>query len=218
MIRLQPKAKDRRKIPIPVDLKDAMGDVLRLIKEARRDPDVVLDFDDAIQVGSLCGGRYQKEPSRYKLRYRPENRHDGAWWELDLDSHDIEDIASGWLSEITLHCCTSPGCGRKFSKADGHCDCDYVKDPDFGTFHFPEAQEKLHRRGIVGISESSTRDEVCAALGPADEVGGGEMSEFGYIWPWIKYRRGDCQLRLEFGKRERLRNISIMDRDWKPGQ
>ncbi len=164
MFRLQPKAKDRRKVPIPVNLRDAMGEVLRLIKEAKRDPDVVvLDFDDAIQVGPLCGGRYQKKPSRYELRYRPDDRCDRGCWELDLDNQDIEDIASGWLSEITLHCCASPGCGHKFSKADGHCDCDHVQDPDFGTFEFPEAQEKLQHRGIAGISQSSTREDVLAA-------------------------------------------------------
>lgn len=217
MLRLQSKAKDRRKVPIPADLRDAIGEVLRLIKEARRDPDVVLDFDDAIQVGPLCGGRYRRKPSRYEIRYRPDDSSDGGCWELDLDDHDIEDIASGWLTEITLHCCRSPECGRKFSKADGHCDCDYVRDPDFGTFEFPEAQERLQQHGITGISEGSTRDDVLAALGPADAVGGGEESQYGYIWPWIKYRRSDCQLRFEFGKRGQLRNITVMDKDWEPG-
>jgi hypothetical protein len=218
VFRSQPKAKDRRKVPIPPDLRDAMRDVLRLIKEAKRDPDVVLDFDDAIQVGPICGGRYRPKPSRYELRYRPDGRHDGGQWELDLDDFDIEDISSGRLSEITLYCCASPACGRRFSNADGHCDCDYVKDPDFGTFEFPEAREKLQQRGVVGISEGSTRDDVFAALGPADEVGGGGMSQYGYIWPWITYRRGDCQLRFEFGKRERLRNITVMEKDWEPGR
>src|SRR5262245_25825164 len=81
-----------------------MAEILQLIKEARRDPDVVLDFDDAIQVDPLCDGRYQRKPSRYELRYRPDDRDDGGWWELDLDHDEIEDIASGWMTVITLHC------------------------------------------------------------------------------------------------------------------
>jgi len=215
VLRLQPKAKERRKIAIPADLRDAMKEVLWLVKQAKRDPDVVIDFDDAIQVGPICGGRYQKKPSRFEFRYRPEN---GGVWYLDFHTCDIEDIADERLAEITMYCCASPGCGMKFNKAYAHCECDYVKDPDFGTFEFPEAAEKLQQRGVVGISQASTRNDVLAALGPPDKVVGNVKSSLGYVWPWITYRRDDCQLRFEFGKKRRIRNITILERDWEPGK
>jgi hypothetical protein len=219
MLRLQPRVKDVRKVPIPAELKDAMGKVFRLIEEARRDPDVNLDYDDAIHIGPVCGGRYHKKPSRYEFRYDPDNKRGSGTWYLNLHRCDIEDIADGRLTEITMHCCTSPDCGSKFNKADGHCDCDYVKDPDFGTFEFPEAIEKLNQRGVIGITETSSREDVLAALGSPDKAGGDITdTALGYIWPWIKYHRDDCQLRFEFDKHERVRNITVLKKDWEPGK
>lgn len=219
MFRLQPKPKERRKIPIPEELRNAMGEVFSLIKDAKRDSDVVLDFDDAIQIGPLCGGRYQKKPSRFEFRYYPENIRSAGTWYLDLHECDIEDIADRRLTEMTLYCCTSPSCGRKFSKADGHCDCDYVKDPDFDTFEFPEAAEKLRQRAVTGITGVSTREDVLAVLGPPSKIGGDiKDSALGYIWPWIIYHRDDCQLRFEFDKQQRIRNITVIEKDWEPGK
>lgn len=143
MFRLQPKPKERRKIPIPTDFRAAMQEVLWLTREAKRDPDVVIDFDDAIQVGRVCGGRYQKKPSRFEFTYHPESDGENGTWYLDFHFCDIEDIADGRQTEIAMYCCNTAGCLAKFSKSDGHCDCDYVKDPDFGNFTFPDAAEKL---------------------------------------------------------------------------
>jgi hypothetical protein len=94
-----------------------------------------------------------------------------------------------------------------------------VKDPDFGIFQFPEADGKLKQRGIVGISESSTRENVLTILGPPAESGGDiNDSILGYISPWIKYWRVDCQLRFEFGSEDRIRNITVLEKDWEPGK
>jgi hypothetical protein len=60
MLRLKPKLKERRKIQISSELQNALAEVHFLVGEAKRDPHVNLDFDDAIQVGGLCGGRYQR--------------------------------------------------------------------------------------------------------------------------------------------------------------
>ena len=76
MLRAQPKPKDRRKVPIPVELRAALREVFELIQEAKYDPDIVLDFDDAIQVGPVCGGRYGKKPRPYVLTYSPEGDAD----------------------------------------------------------------------------------------------------------------------------------------------
>src|SRR5262249_36361480 len=100
VLRLQPRAKERRKVPVPADLRRGMEEVFRLITEAQRDPDVALDFDDAIQVGPICGGRFHRKPSRYEFRYYPGGNHRGGSWILDLHDCDIEDLADGRLTEI----------------------------------------------------------------------------------------------------------------------
>lgn len=129
MSRLDPKPKDRRKVPIPDELRESLQEVFELIQEARHDPDIMLDFDDAIQVGSVCGGRYGKKPRPYVLTYFPEGDRERGRWVLTLHRTDIEDIADGRMTEITMYCCTSPECRCKFREADEHCFyCDYVDE------------------------------------------------------------------------------------------
>lgn len=221
MRRLQPKPKDRRKVRIPADLRESLHEVFELIQQAKNDPDIILDYDDAIQVGAVCGGRYGKKPRPYVLTYYPEGDRERGLWFLTLHRTEVEDIGDGRMAEITLYCCTSPNCRCKFRESDHHCFyCDYIDDPNYGTFVFPESESKLAQRGVVGLSETSTRDDVVAALGPPEESGGGiEPPPHGYIWPWIKYRRADCQLRFEFNKDlKRIRNIAVMQKDWEPGK
>jgi hypothetical protein len=219
MLRLQPKPKGRRKVPIPAELRDAMRQVLDLIDQARREPDIHLDYGDAIQIGPLCGGRYQKKPGRYELNHHPQGDRAKGWWRLDVHRCDIEDIAECRLAEITMYCCTAPDCGAMFNRADGHCRCDYIKDPDYGTFDFPEAAEKLKQRGVASVTATSTREDVVAALGPPDKAGGDITDQvLGYIWPWIRYHRDDCQLRFEFDGEQRIRNITVLEKDWEPGK
>ena len=218
MRRLQPKSKDRRKVPIPPELRASLMEVFELIQEAKTDRDIRLDFDDAIQVGVVCGGRYGKKPRPYILTYFPRDDSKRGKWELSLHHTDIEDIGAGRMTEITMHCCTAVDCRCKFREADGHCFyCDYCDDPTFGTFTFPAATEQLKNRGIVDIAENSTRESVLATLGSPNESGGDEQSSLGYIWPWILFRCADCQVRFEFGPQERIRNVTILEKDWKPG-
>lgn len=221
MRRLLPKPKDRRKVPIPCELRDSMREVFELIQEAKRDPDVRLDYDDAIQAGAVCGGRYGKKPRSYVLTYSPNGDAERGRWFLTFDRTEIEDIGDGRMAEIAMYCCTSPECRCKFRDPDVHCfHCDYADDPHYGTFAFPEAAAKLAERGAPGLSESSTKEDVIGVLGAPDESGGGtKHPPLGYIWPWIRYRRPDCQLRFEFNKNStRLRNLTIMEKDWEPGK
>src|SRR5262249_21170702 len=160
----------------------------------KRDPHVNLDFDDAIQVTRLCGGRYQKKPGRFRFTWYPEHDKGAGRCYLDLFEFEIEDIADGRLVELPLYCCVSPECRAMFTTPDGHCDCDYVDDPNFGTFEFPAATELLIRWGVAGISERSSKDDVLAALGPPDKTGGDLKTSLGYLGPWIKYHRNDCQM------------------------
>jgi hypothetical protein len=126
MRRLKPEPKDRRKVTIPDGLRDSLAEVFELIRLARRDPDINLDFDDAIQVGDVCGGRYGTKHRPFVLTYYPEGDADRGRWFLTLHRTEIEDIADGHMTEITMSCCTSPNCRCKFREVDEHCFyCDY---------------------------------------------------------------------------------------------
>jgi hypothetical protein len=126
---LRPKPKDRRKVTIPDDLRDSLRDVFELIRQARRDPEINLDFDDAIQVGEVCGGRYGTKQRPFVLTYYPPGDERRGRWFLTLHPTEIEDIADGVMSEITMNCCVSPDCRCKFREGDVPCDlCDYRND------------------------------------------------------------------------------------------
>lgn len=206
---------------IPQELRDSLHDVFELIQQAKNDPSINLDYDDAIQVGAVCGGRYGKKPRVYVLTYFPEGDAERGRWFLTFDQTEIEDINDGHLTELMLYCCTSLDCRSKFREPDDHCfHCDYAEDPNYGTFAFPNATFKLTERGIARLSEDSAKEDVVSELGDPDEFGGGvKIPTLGYVWPWIKYHRPDCQLRFEFNKdNTRIRCITIMEKDWVPGK
>lgn len=218
--RLQSKPKDSRKVSIPHELRDSLLDVFELIQQAKNDPDINLDYDDAIQVGAVCGGRYGKKPRVYVLTYFPQGDAERGRWFLTFDLTEIEDINDGHLTELMLHCCTSSDCRCKFREPDDHCfHCDYAEDPNYGTFAFPDAAFKLSERGIARLSEDSAKEDVVSELGAPDGFGGGiEIPPLGYVWPWIIYHRPDCQLRFEFNQDStRIRCITVMEKDWGPG-
>src|SRR5665213_2283329 len=127
-MRLQPKPKDRRKVPIPDELRDSLREVFELVQEAKHDPDIHLDFDDAIQVGAVCGGRCGSKQRPFVLTYYPDGDAERGRWFLSLHRTEVEDIADGRMTEITMSCCTSPDCRSKFREAGDYCGhCDYVE-------------------------------------------------------------------------------------------
>lgn len=129
MRRLQPKPKERRKVPIPAELRDSLREVFALIQQAKIDPDIRLDFDDAIQVGAVCGGRHGKKSRPYVLTYYPQGDTERRRWFLTLHRTEIEDIGDGHLTELTMYCCTSVDCRCKFRETDEYCFyCDYVEE------------------------------------------------------------------------------------------
>ena len=78
----QPTPKERRGLAIPDELQDSLRQVWELIEEAKRDPDINLHFDDAIQVGAVCGGRTGEECVLISLlttRLVMSNRVPGTW-------------------------------------------------------------------------------------------------------------------------------------------
>jgi hypothetical protein len=129
--RFLPKPKERRKVPIPAELRDSLREVFELILQAKHDPDIVLDYDDAIQVGAVCGGRYGKKPRPYVLTYYPEGEGKRGRWYLTLHRTEIEDIGDGRMTEITMFCCTFPDCHCKFREEKESCFfCDYENDEE----------------------------------------------------------------------------------------
>lgn len=217
MLRAQPRPKLRQATPVPDELRESLREALDLIHESFRDPDVRVDYGDAIQSPRLCGGRVGTEKRPYEFTY--DCSADRSRWRLAFHPLEIEDIVDGHTTQITLHCCTSAGCGHKSNDPEFLCDCDYVEDPLFNRFEFPAAIEVLHRLGIDGLTAASTREDVIALLGEPTRTGGGQKhTAIGYIHPWIKYQRPDCQLRFEFHKSTGIRLVTVLPPDWEPGK
>jgi hypothetical protein len=143
--RFLPKLKDRRKVPIPGELRDSLREVFALIQRAKHDPDIVLDYGDAIQLGAVCGGRHGEKPRPYVLTYFPEREGNRSRWYLTLHRTEIEDIGDGRMTEIMMFCCTSAECHCKFREENDHCFfCDYEDDEE--TRNFKVRLESLARR------------------------------------------------------------------------
>jgi hypothetical protein len=126
--RLEPKKKDRRREPVPSELRESLLEVHNLIQQAKHDPDIQLGHGDAIQVGAVCGGKYGKKPRPFVLTFFPEGDSERGRWFLTLHHTEIEDIGDGRMTEIAMYCCTGPDCRCKFREADDHCFyCDYTE-------------------------------------------------------------------------------------------
>jgi hypothetical protein len=220
MLRAEPRPKDRRKVSIPDDLRESLREVLNLIEQAKYDRDIPMGYGDAIQVGSVCGGRIGEKARPFVLTYYPPEEPKNCKWFLTFHLTDIEDIADGRLTEITLYCCcTAANCTCKFREAKAVCShCDYVADPDYAHLSGDEAMRRLEALGIHGLSSASTREQVLALLGEPQLSGGGVRDSLGYINPWVKYLRPDCQIRFEFGDNGQVVAVTFMPKDWTPGR
>lgn len=200
---------------MPEELREALREVDRLIAEAENDPDTALDFDDAIQATAVCGGRIGQEPRPFQLTYYAAS---GDRWELALSALEIVDIADGHTREMLLYCCVDPACDSKFSRPGSSCmRCDFVEDARYGTFTGPDAIARLRAEALPEPSEP-TRGAIISALGEPDETGGGTyFRESIYVWPWIKYHLEDAQLRVAFDDEGNVKEVSVLEKDWRPG-
>jgi hypothetical protein len=218
--RAQPRPKERCRVLIPAELRNSLREVAELIQQAMHDPEIVLDCDDAIQVGAVCGGRVGESSRPYVLTYFPAGDAERGRWFLTLHGTEIEDIADGRMTEIAMHCCTTPECHSKFREGDDHCFyCDYVPDPEYAHLSIGAAMSRLKGMGITRLTTSTTRDDVLAELGQPQESGGDVQDQaMMNIMPWIKYHRPDCQLRFEFGRDGVIEAVTFMPAGWRPGQ
>jgi hypothetical protein len=88
----------------------------------------------------------------------------------------------------------------------------------FGHYRFPAAEKILREIGILKITSKSKRDEVIRLLGKPRESGHGiSDAALGYLPPWIKYYRDDCQLHISFDDDGTIMRVVVMEPDWEPG-
>jgi len=216
---LRPRTKERRNVSIPDELRESLREAFELIEQAKRSSDVALDFDDAIQAGSVCGGRFGKKRRPYVLTFSPQGGTERDRWFLTLDHTEIEDIADGHMAEISTYCCSPTDCRCKFREADEHCFyCDYTEDETYALMPIAEALERLAGLGINGLTANSTIQDVLAVLGMPDESSKGmKDSALGYVRPWIKYQLSECQVRFGFRKDQEVEDVTFLPKKWKPG-
>ena len=221
MRRRNPHPKRREETLIPETLRESLREAAEIVREAESDSDINIDFDDAIQTSALRGGRCGKGMRPFRFTYSHKSNGKKSKWFLEFHSFEIEDIADGRMTAMWLHCCQTETCGHKSSNPNDLCACDWMEDPHFGNIEFPAATETLRNLGIKKITSDSTMQEVIDILGQPTAAGAGgdrEHSTLGYVHPWIKYHRTDCQLRFEFNKGQGCRMISVMEPNWQAGK
>ena len=92
-----PKTKKLRSVEIPEELRSSICEALEYIRQAEHDPDLPVDFGDAIQVGAICGGRIGavaepvegEQPGDGSVQSRTERalpRFSGSRWRLEKTS------------------------------------------------------------------------------------------------------------------------------------
>jgi hypothetical protein len=129
MRQLSPRSKAVLATRIPERLRDAVREVLHHIKEVENDEDNGLEYDDGIQADCLIGGRCGTKERPFQFTYYPSAHTNRDRWYLTLSREELDAIADGTVSRITMNCCTSPDCRMKFRESDEHCFyCDYIED------------------------------------------------------------------------------------------
>ena len=208
---LKPRPKEQRSEPVPDDLRASLREVWQVVQEAARNPDLRIDYGDAIQVGNVCGGWIGKGLRPLVLTYYPPGDADRGRWFLTLHSTEIEDIADGVLSSLPMYGCTSPDCRCKFREPDDHCsNCDYVSEPEGGTFAAREGITRLEALGVRGLLESSSLEDVKGVLGEPFRTGGGDVTGGLTVHPWAKFRIDGRKIHVEFWpKSGRIKAVTL---------
>jgi hypothetical protein len=210
-MRRELKPKQRKAVPIPDDLRASLLEVWQSIEDSERDPDMRVDYDDAIQVGNVSGGRTGESRRPFEFTYYPPDDAERGRWFLALHPTEIEDVADGVLDALPMYCCTSTDCRCKFREADDHCFyCDYEANPDRGTFTATEARPRLAAMGVLGLSDTSNRAGVIALLGQPIETGGGVMIHGHKVHPWATFRIAAGEILVEFwSKSGRIKAVTF---------
>ena len=119
----RPKAKRRERVAIPLDLREFLTHVQRLMEAG--DEAATRVSDDLLQCECAYGGLLEEGGCQFDFTYFPESgvRHK---WLLVLDRSEVEDIASGQMTELEMWACADPACHSKFRDPKETCFyCDY---------------------------------------------------------------------------------------------
>ncbi len=81
------------------ELRNDMQKVCEYLDEVADDPDENIDFDDAIQIASLCGGRIDRKQDLYSFSYYLDN---GDVWEFRVKRTILDAIADGSLRTLSV--------------------------------------------------------------------------------------------------------------------
>lgn len=87
------------RIAVTPELQSDMRDVCEYLDDVADDPDENIDYDDAIQIGSLCGGRLDRRRDIYLFSYHLDN---GDVWSFKVPRTVLDGIANGSIDKLTV--------------------------------------------------------------------------------------------------------------------
>lgn len=182
-------------IEVPAALRDFLADVSAMIRAG--DDAATIVSDDLLQCERGYGGLRPDGQFAFVFFPAKETR-----WEFCLLADEIDEIGSGHRATL-----------RVFLP-----EASAIDPWSLNNLDLPQGLAKLATLGVTGITAQSTRDHIVALLGaPAAQSGPSSSSGQSKIPPWIKYHLPPCQVHFEFSRAGKLRRISFMPRDWKPG-
>jgi hypothetical protein len=86
-------------VVVTPELRSDMRDVCEYLDDVADDPDENVDYDDAIQIGSLCGGRLDRRRDIYLFSYHLDN---GDVWSFKVPRTVLDGIADGSIDKLTV--------------------------------------------------------------------------------------------------------------------
>jgi hypothetical protein len=87
------------RVDVTEELRNDMKQVCDYIDEVADEPDENIDFDDAIQIASLCGGRINRKQDLFLFSYHLDN---GDVWQFRVKRTILEAIADGGLQTLNV--------------------------------------------------------------------------------------------------------------------
>ncbi|MEZ6141022.1 MAG: hypothetical protein R3B84_10665 [Zavarzinella sp.] len=87
------------RVVVTPELKSDMQEVCEYLSAVANDPDENIDFDDAIQIGSLCGGRLNRRRDIYLFSYHLDK---GDVWSFEVPRTVLDGIADGSIDNLTV--------------------------------------------------------------------------------------------------------------------
>jgi len=88
-----------RTVTLCDDFQRDMASVCEFLDEVENDPDENIDFGDAIQIGSFCGGRTNPAAGTYQFSYYDKS---GEVWTFDVNRTIMDSIADGGTKSLAV--------------------------------------------------------------------------------------------------------------------